>query len=449
MMNYGALGAICPLIGQHLAAIGFSGTQIGTITSMGTFAAIFAITFWGDKANASRNKDVILAFLCMTAACFSFVLMEIRVFIMFMMVYAVYYFFQQPISALSDAMTIGDGKPFNIVRMWGAIGYAVSVFVAGKLAKDDDLSIIFIISTVCFVLAAVDVYMIDKEKKLKNGITAEAAEIEKRYSRIEVDDADGFTNDRVKDLLDDYQELKIDNDLCIDEEPHIHTKAKKKNNTIYALNKDKKDETFRKATEKAAKRESRGRLINNKKYIKYLICVFFIGGTNIANNVYFGFLYKEAGGDVAGIGLAFLLMAGSEAPFMAICGRLGKKIGVEKLILISTLISVGRFAWYGTVPHWTLLIGLFFLQGMVNGILLVELVNYVAKVVDARDLSLAVSIYYVVSSSISAIVCQMIGGIILDIAGCSGVYFFCSIFNLIGAILYVTFGFCKKTNKSN
>lgn len=392
LMNYGALGAVCPLIGQHLSAIGFTGTQIGTITSMGTFAAIFAITFWGDKANASKRKDVILAFLCLTAACFSIMLMEIRVFVIFMLVYAVYYFFQQPISALSDAMTIGDGKPFNIIRMWGAIGYAVSVFAAGKLANDDDLSVIFIISAVCFIMAAVAVYLIDKEKKLKCKVQQEADEIDKKCS--------------------DYRNKK---------------------------GKEKEEQS----------EGSRIRLLKNRKYIKYLVCVFFVGGTNIANNVYFGFLYKEAGGDVAGIGLAFLLMAGSEAPFMAICGRLGKKLGVERLILISMLISVGRFLWYGTVPHWTLLLGMFVLQGMVNGILLVELVNYVAKIVDVRDLSLAVSIYYVVSSSISGIVCQLIGGVVLDVAGSSGVYFFCGLYNLIGVILYVAFGFLKKKTLEN
>ena len=43
--TYGALGVLNPLIGQYLSSIGFSGTQIGTVTSVGTAVAIFASTF--------------------------------------------------------------------------------------------------------------------------------------------------------------------------------------------------------------------------------------------------------------------------------------------------------------------------------------------------------------------------------------------------------------------
>ena len=44
---YCPLGVLCPLIGQYLSSIGFSGTQVGTVTSLGTAAAVLGGMFWG------------------------------------------------------------------------------------------------------------------------------------------------------------------------------------------------------------------------------------------------------------------------------------------------------------------------------------------------------------------------------------------------------------------
>ncbi len=43
--TYMAIGALTPMIGQYLKQIGFSGTQIGSITATGTAVAIFASAF--------------------------------------------------------------------------------------------------------------------------------------------------------------------------------------------------------------------------------------------------------------------------------------------------------------------------------------------------------------------------------------------------------------------
>ena len=47
-------------------------------------------------------------------------------------------------------------------------------------------------------------------------------------------------------------------------------------------------------------------LLHNKHYILLLIATFFVGGTNIANNTYFSFLYIEAGGTHCRYGRHFL-----------------------------------------------------------------------------------------------------------------------------------------------
>ena len=184
-------------------------------------------------------------------------------------------------------------------------------------------------------------------------------------------------------------------------------------------------------------------LFQEKNFVKLLVAVFFLMGTNVANSTYFGFLFTQQGGDVEGIGVAFLLMAGSEAPFMALTPKLSKKIGSEKLLLAAMILTVIRFAFYSTGPSCELLLATFFLQGMTNGIILVEVVKYFGRVAGPRLSNMAISVYYAIGNNLSVILCSLISGIILDIAGPKSVYLFFAAFNSISVFLFVLLGMHK------
>ena len=134
-----------------------------------------------------------------------------------------------------------------------------------------------------------------------------------------------------------------------------------------------------------------------------------------------------------------LLMVGSEVPFMTWCEKLSSKFTMEKIVLAAMIISSARFVFFGMGLPWWGLILLSFTQGAVNGILLIEFVRYSAKLASDEYKSLAVSAYYVIGSNLSTILCQIIGGIILDCCGATGVYMFFGVFNLCGVILYIGF----------
>ena len=143
---------------------------------------------------------------------------------------------------------------------------------------------------------------------------------------------------------------------------------------------------------------------------------------------------------LAGIGIAFLLMVGSEAAFMAWSDKLADKFTLERTILVSMIISSLRYLLYSTVPSNEVLLFTFFLQGMVNGIVLVEFVRYISKLVETRLLGMAVSVYYCISCNVSTIICQLFGGIILDKYDVGAVYLFFALYNLIGVALYLIWG---------
>ncbi len=185
-------------------------------------------------------------------------------------------------------------------------------------------------------------------------------------------------------------------------------------------------------------------LLPEKRALQLIICGIFVMGTNVANNTYFSFLFQEGGGTVAGVGTAFLLMVGSEAPFMALAPKLCAKFSREKMILFAMALSAVRFGIYGAGPGHMFLIGTFFLQGMVNGILLTEYVKYLSQMVELRLIGLAVAAFYAVSSNGGTILCNFFGGIAMDFFGATGVYVLFCAMNVAGVALYVIFGLHRK-----
>lgn len=363
---YAPLGVVCPLIGTYLDHIGFTGAQIGVVTSCGTAVAILAGFFWGRIYANAKNQKYIILILCMMAPIMAVSSTFTRIFIIYLFIYSVMYFFQGPMMGLVDSRTIARTKNFSVIRAYGAAGYAIAVFVAGQIGERIGLEKIFYLYALGYLIAFI---LVATEK------------------------------DEVKSV---------------------------------------------KKAEKSEGKVTVGEVLKNKRLIKLLICAFFIQATNVPNATYFTFLFQDGGGSVAGVGLAFLLMAGSEAPFMFIMPWINKRISTEKVIPIAMAVSVMRFGMYSFGPSSTFLLATFILQGIVNGIVLVELVRYVSKLAGDRLSSMAISTYYAASCSGSTIVTTFISGYILDAFGSTGVYLFFTSLNAVGLILYLTLGLHKE-----
>lgn len=399
LFTFVGLGTLLPLLGQYMASIGFSGVQIGIVTAAGTAVGIGASPFWGYRSHHSKDSSKVLLFLCIAATTIILGAVFAKQYILFLLLYMTFAFFQTPIMPLMDAMSIKDQVNFGSVRKWGSIGFALGVFVAGQIADVAGLIIIFPLCALGYTVAWFILTRLRQSRKMKENDVRDYEE--ETLQRCAADD------------LKEYQSESHKNDAT-------HGKKKEKNRDSYLM------------------------LFKNKKYMALLLAAFFITGTNVANNTYFGFLYKDVGGSIAGIGIAFLLMCSSEAPFMAWSERLSRRFGMEKLILFSLIMSAIRYLWYSTGPAPGLLIGTFFIQGMVTGIVLVELVRYLNCLVDPAIIGMSMALYYAFSSNFSSIICHLIGGAILDHYSGAHVYLFFSIYNIVGVLVFVGFGLHKK-----
>lgn len=380
-----SLGIFMPLLGQYLDSVGFSGTEIGVITASGTVVGIFANPWWGLRYERSRDGRRTLILTCLGAALLALLLPALRTYPAFLLGYGVFFLFKSPVNSLLDTMTLESGRAFGSARAWGAVGYAAGCLFAGLLAEALGLPAIFPLFSLAYVTAALIVFYI-----IKKGA--------------------GPGPGRV---------------------PSFSAAAP--------------SGAFRARKDQTALKECL-HLLKDRRLTALLLSAFFLYGTAVAHNTYFGFLYREGGGTIAGIGLAMLLMAGSEAPVMAWVQGLSARFSLEKVLLAAMCLSALRFLWYGTGPGAGALLATFFLQGLVNGVILVEFLRYLRQLVPAESLPLAVALYTTVSNNCGSIACHAIGGGVLEAFGASGVYLFFGIFNLAGVMIYLLSGLGKRTS---
>ncbi|WP_308639673.1 MFS transporter [Paenibacillus silvisoli] len=157
-MGNAVYGTFIPLYFQH---VGFTPSQIGTLLGLGPLIAILAQPAWGTFSDRARTKNRILLLLIAGTGISALLYPLSGHFVYLLVIICIFTFFQSPIYALSDAITLetldkrGSGN-FSLIRMGGTFGFAVMSIVFGLIAQkriDMLFGIFAVILAVCFVLA--------------------------------------------------------------------------------------------------------------------------------------------------------------------------------------------------------------------------------------------------------------------------------------------------------
>lgn len=175
-------------------------------------------------------------------------------------------------------------------------------------------------------------------------------------------------------------------------------------------------------------------LLRLPRFILFLIAAFFIFGSVNANNVWFSLYYQEIGGSVAGVGVAFLLFAGSEAPFMKLAGYFVRRWGLELTIILAGSVSAIRWFWYSTEPSTTAVLALFFVQGVSVGFYLATAAQFVRENTPASLQVTALALFFSVGHGLGTMVCNLTAGIIKDSFSMLSIYLFFGVVTTLGLI---------------
>jgi PPP family 3-phenylpropionic acid transporter len=355
--NYFALGALLPLLSIYLIKIGLSGIQIGIISSMGAFIAIFSPPFWGIVSDKTRRHKPILMGLMVVAAMSVLIIPLSENYYMLLPIFGVYYLASSTINPLIDGITIQSNLPFGKVRLWGSVGFAVAALLVGKLAEMTELSIIFyayVVAIICSIAILLTIQVNFKDNKSL----------------------------MIKDVK---------------------------------------------------------KLMSNKLFIVFLIYLFLVCGTLMGHNIFFGLLFEELGGDATLIGLAFMLFALSEAPIMQITPYFIRKYGVVNMMTIAPMIGAFRWLLHAIIPSPTVLLALFFLQGLFYAPFLLGVTEFIQTRIPNHLKSTSMTIYSAVGFGMGGVVVNFISGILYDYVSAKAIYGFYAILCAlsIGVVLYL------------
>jgi len=367
---YYAFGALYPLLSQYYKAMGLSGTQIGTISSVTPLISIIAQPIWGMICDKYQVRKPVLVGTMFAAAAISLLFTFVTSYAWILVLFLFVSLFQCAVVPITDSMALTyankQGMQFGNIRLWGAVGFAVAVFLTGLAVQAAGPDAIFY----CYAAALMVSVLI------------------------------------LRRIPDEGDSVNV--------------------RLFHGL----------------------GQLVKLPRFVLFLISSFFIFGAINANNIWFSLFYEHIGGTVAGIGLAFLLFAGSEAPFMKVSAYFVRRWGLELTILLAGAVSAVRWFWYSSAPDTTVILLTFFIQGISVGFYLATAAQFVRDNTPASLQVTALAIFASVGHGLGTMSCHFLAGLIMDQAGILNTYMFFGIFTVLGLIplLVIRFGRLKKVS---
>ncbi|MFC0274491.1 MFS transporter [Metabacillus herbersteinensis] len=355
-------GSLFPLLSVYLKdVIGLSGSQIGMLMSISPVVMILIQPIWGIFSDATQKPTFLLTGAIVFAAIFGFIYSFIESYQLLLFAATLLAIMQSAVVPLSDSIAINyvqkTKAQYGSIRLWGAVGFAISVLVVGQLAESFSLSIIFYTFTIMLLISAIFAFQLPRESQPMQ----------------------------------------------------------------------------------ASIREGLKELTNVPKYFVFLFVAFLVLGPILANNIYFGIFITELGGGLTGIGIAFLLAAGSEAPFMRVASGWINKLGMINILLMATFISAARWILYFIEPPLAVVYITTIAQGFSVGLFIPAALQYVRDLSPSTVGATAISLYSAVGNGLGNWFCTFVGGIILEAFSILYVYLFYSILTFMGlfVLLYL------------
>lgn len=191
------------------------------------------------------------------------------------------------------------------------------------------------------------------------------------------------------------------------------------------------------------------RLIKMPRFLLFLVTTFLIFGPILANNFYFGIFIRDIGGTLTGVGLAFMLGAGSEAPFMKFAGNWIKKFGMLQILIFAGSVSGLRWLVYFFEPSLYLVFATIIAQGFSVGLFIPAALQYVRDISPSSVRVTAVSLYSAVGNGLGSWFSTFVGGMILDAYDINHVYLFYSLLTFSGLLLLIVIMLIDRKKRFN
>lgn len=192
-------------------------------------------------------------------------------------------------------------------------------------------------------------------------------------------------------------------------------------------------------------RKDIGVLMRLPPYLILLLATFCVLGPMLSNNNFFGIFYQTIGGTLAGVGVCFLIGAGSEAPFMRVAASWINKYGQRFVLLASAALSAVQYFAYAFAPPVSWIPWITVLQGFSIGLFIPASLQVAQQFAPPSVQNTAVAIYTAMQSGGNWFFI-FFGGILLDYFPITSVYWFFASFTVLG-ILFILLQYSLQQKK--
>jgi MFS transporter, PPP family, 3-phenylpropionic acid transporter len=155
---YGYIGVFSPYASLYFADRGIPAVQIGVLMSMMQVMRIFGPNLWGWVADHTRRRVMVLRLTSAASAlvfCGMFWGESFAFFLILMLALNLFTSAQGPLSeALMLSSMRGDLTHYGRLRLWGSVGFIVTVMVAGQLLDWQGIALMPWIALVLLVMVA-------------------------------------------------------------------------------------------------------------------------------------------------------------------------------------------------------------------------------------------------------------------------------------------------------
>lgn len=139
LFYFALLGATAPYMALYFSHLGFSAARIGELVAIPMLMRCVAPNVWGWLGDYTGRRLTIVRFgaLC-GLACFSLILIDTS-YAWLAMVMALYAFFWHAVLPQFEVITLthlqGQTSRYSQIRLWGSIGFILSVVVLGRMLE--------------------------------------------------------------------------------------------------------------------------------------------------------------------------------------------------------------------------------------------------------------------------------------------------------------------------
>ncbi|MEK3797318.1 MFS transporter [Peribacillus sp. FSL H8-0477] len=159
LFSFFAVGSLTPLLSVYLSEVEkMNGYQIGTIMSAGPIAMMFMQPIWGMVCDWSGKPAKILSLTTLLAGVLALGYLFIHDYQWLVMIAIILAIFQSAIIPVSDGISLQYATRvkanYGNLRLFGSLGFALAVFIMGRLAETIGLSVIFYSFFITLVISA-------------------------------------------------------------------------------------------------------------------------------------------------------------------------------------------------------------------------------------------------------------------------------------------------------